>query len=65
MLKEIITQSFSHGELAVPSACQTATGDGKLSEEVIHLDIGVLLGRSGRGRLRSHHREGDLWVYHG
>ena len=42
-LKEIMTQSFSHGELAVLSACQTAKGDSELPEESIHLAAGMLM----------------------
>lgn len=42
-LKEIMKQSFSHTELAVLSACQTAKGDKELSEEAIHLAAGMLL----------------------
>jgi len=42
-LKEIMKQSFSHTELAVLSACQTAKGDNKLPEEAIHLAAGMLI----------------------
>ena len=42
-LKEIMKQSFSHTELAVLSACQTAKGDKRLPEEAIHLAAGMLL----------------------
>ena len=42
-LKEIMKQSFSHTELAVLSACQTAKGDKELPEEAIHLAAGMLL----------------------
>ena len=40
-LKEIMRQSFSHTELAVLSACQTAKGDSELPEEAIHLAAGM------------------------
>jgi CHAT domain-containing protein len=36
-------QSFTHTELAVLSACQTAKGDSKLPEEAIHLAVGMLM----------------------
>ena len=42
-LKEIMKQSFSHTELAVLSACQTAKGDSTLPEEAIHLAAGMLM----------------------
>ena len=42
-LKEIMKQSFSHTELAVLSACQTAKGDKELREEAIHLAAGMLM----------------------
>ena len=42
-LKEIMKQSFTHTELAVLSACQTAKGDSKLPEEAIHLAAGMLM----------------------
>ena len=42
-LKEIMKQTFSHTELAVLSACQTAKGDSKLPEEAIHLAAGMLM----------------------
>jgi CHAT domain-containing protein len=42
-LKEIMKQSFTHTELAVLSACQTATGDSDLPEEAIHLAAGMLM----------------------
>jgi CHAT domain-containing protein len=41
-LKEIMKQSFTHTELAVLSACQTAKGDSELPEEAIHLAAGML-----------------------
>ena len=43
MLKEIMKQSFTHTELAVLSACQTAKGDSGLPEEAIHLAAGMLM----------------------
>jgi CHAT domain-containing protein len=42
-LKEIMKQSFSHTELAVLSACQTAKGDKNLRDEAIHLAAGMLM----------------------
>ena len=42
-LKEIMKQSFTHAELAVLSACQTAKGDSELPEEAIHLAAGMLV----------------------
>jgi CHAT domain-containing protein len=42
-LQEIMKQSFSHTELAVLSACQTAKGDSELPEEAIHLAAGMLM----------------------
>lgn len=42
-LNEIMKQSFSHTELAVLSACQTATGDSEKPEEAIHLAAGMLM----------------------
>ena len=42
-LKEIMKQSFSHTELAVLSACQTAKGDKNLRDEAIHLAAGMLV----------------------
>jgi CHAT domain-containing protein len=42
-LEEIMKQSFSHTELAVLSACQTAMGDSELPEEAIHLAAGMLM----------------------
>jgi CHAT domain-containing protein len=40
-LQEIMKQSFSHTELAVLLACQTAKGDSELPEEAIHLAAGM------------------------
>jgi len=42
-LAEIIKLSLQDAELAFLSACETATGDNKLSEEAIHLAAGMLL----------------------
>jgi hypothetical protein len=42
-LAAIITKSFRHADFAFLSACQTATGDEKLSEEAIHLAAGLIL----------------------
>lgn len=42
-LTEIMKQSFSHGELAVLFACQTAKGDHELPEESIHLAAGMMV----------------------
>lgn len=42
-LKGFMKHSFPHAELAVLSACQTATGDKELPEEVVHLAAGMLL----------------------
>jgi CHAT domain-containing protein len=41
-LSKIITKSFPHADFAFLSACQTATGDEKLSEEAVHLAAGML-----------------------
>jgi CHAT domain-containing protein len=41
-LFDIMRSSFSHAELAVLSACQTATGDTKLPQEAVHLAAGML-----------------------
>ncbi|KAI0319870.1 CHAT domain-containing protein [Amylostereum chailletii] len=42
-LLDIMKKSFEHTELAVLSACQTATGDEKLAEEAVHLAAGMLM----------------------
>ena len=42
-LSTIITKSLSHADFAFLSACQTATGDEKLSEEAVHLAAGLML----------------------
>lgn len=42
-LSAIITKSFPHADLAFLSACQTAMGDEKLSEEAVHLAAGLML----------------------
>ncbi|KDR79601.1 hypothetical protein GALMADRAFT_63499 [Galerina marginata CBS 339.88] len=41
-LSAIIKQKLSGAELAFLSACQTSTGDEKLSEEAVHLAAGML-----------------------
>ena len=41
-LSKIITKSFPQADFAFLSACQTATGDDKLSEEAVHLAAGML-----------------------
>lgn len=41
-LETLMTKHFPNAELAVLSACQTATGDEKLSEEAVHLAAGML-----------------------
>jgi len=41
-LLEIMKQKFAIRELAFLSACQTSTGDEKLSEEAVHLAAGML-----------------------
>lgn len=41
-LSQLMTKSLKHAELAVLSACQTATGDEKLPEEAVHLAAGML-----------------------
>ena len=40
-------QSFTHTELAVVSACQTAKGDSELPEEAIHLAAGMMMASYG------------------
>ncbi|KAI0313037.1 CHAT domain-containing protein [Amylostereum chailletii] len=42
-LLSIMQRSFKHTELAFLSACQTATGDEKLTEEAVHLAAGMLM----------------------
>jgi CHAT domain-containing protein len=42
-LSTIITKSFPHADFAFLSACQTAAGDEKLSEEAVHLAAGLML----------------------
>jgi len=42
-LSMIITKSFPQADFALLSACQTATGDEKLSEESVHLAAGLML----------------------
>ncbi|PVF91414.1 hypothetical protein CPB86DRAFT_777678 [Serendipita vermifera] len=42
-LEEIIKLDLPHPELAFLSACQTTTGDEKLSEEAVHIAGGMLL----------------------
>ena len=41
-LLDIMKQKIPHCELAFLSACQTSTGDEKLSEEAVHLAAGML-----------------------
>jgi len=41
-LADIMRQKISYCELAFLSACQTSTGDEKLSEEAVHLAAGML-----------------------
>lgn len=41
-LSALITKSIPHAELAILSACQTATGTAELSEEAVHLAAGML-----------------------
>jgi CHAT domain-containing protein len=41
-LSKIISNSFGHADFAFLSACQTAAGDAKLSEEAAHLAGGML-----------------------
>ena len=42
-LSTIITKSFPQADFALLSACQTATGDERLSEEAVHLAAGMML----------------------
>jgi CHAT domain-containing protein len=42
-LSEITKKSFPNSELAFLSACETASGDTKVSEEAVHLAAGMLL----------------------
>jgi CHAT domain-containing protein len=42
-LSKIITKSFPDADFAFLSACQTAMGDEKLSEEAVHLAAGLIL----------------------
>ncbi|KAF8998140.1 CHAT domain-containing protein [Cyathus striatus] len=41
-ISDIIQKSLPHADFAFLSACQTATGDRKLSEEAVHLAAGML-----------------------
>lgn len=41
-LSKLMATALPNAELAVLSACQTATGDEKLSEEAVHLTAGML-----------------------
>ncbi|KAI0825531.1 CHAT domain-containing protein [Irpex lacteus] len=41
-LSKLMSTALPNAELAVLSACQTATGDKKLSEEAVHLAAGML-----------------------
>ena len=41
-LETLMTKHLPNADLAVLSACQTATGDVKLSEEAVHLAAGML-----------------------
>lgn len=41
-LAEIMQNSFTHTDLAILSACQTAAGDETLTDEVVHLAAGML-----------------------
>lgn len=41
-LSKLMSTALPNAELAVLSACQTATGDKKLSEEAVHLVAGML-----------------------
>ncbi|KAI0083203.1 CHAT domain-containing protein [Irpex rosettiformis] len=42
-LSELMSHHLPNADLAVLSACQTATGDEKLSEEAVHLAAGMLV----------------------
>jgi len=42
-LSDISKRALSHADFAFLSACQTATGDMKLSEEAVHLAAGMLM----------------------
>jgi CHAT domain-containing protein len=42
-LSTIIMKSFPYADFAFLSACQTAAGDEKLSEEAVHLAAGLML----------------------
>jgi CHAT domain-containing protein len=42
-LQEITKKNLPEAEFAFLSACQTATGDGDISEEAIHVSAGMLL----------------------
>ncbi|KAJ2924194.1 hypothetical protein H1R20_g12897, partial [Candolleomyces eurysporus] len=42
-LSKIIRKNFKNADLAFLSACQTSTGEEKLSEEVVHLAAGMLV----------------------
>ena len=46
-LRDIIALTRPHGGLAFLSACETATGDGRLSDEAIHIAAGMLFGGYG------------------
>ena len=41
-LENLMTKSLGNAELAVLSACQTATGDGRLPNKSVHLTAGML-----------------------
>ncbi|KAI0084237.1 CHAT domain-containing protein [Irpex rosettiformis] len=41
-LSSLVSQHLPNADLAILSACQTATGDEKLSEEAVHLAAGML-----------------------
>jgi CHAT domain-containing protein len=45
-LSKLIMKQFSNSDLAFLSACQTSTGDARLSEEAVHLAAGMLAGGS-------------------